>query len=129
MKEGKSSSRYSTRRHLTYQDSRIIRHIRLRLSVLFLLLGNLYVLDIAPSKDNIVELLIGGGDEVLDRTTLGAEGIDIFQRNRRLLRVDFVKSTDITNLALGYEVETLPEMVSTRNHSSEDDPRGLSRTL
>jgi hypothetical protein len=43
-----------------------------------LFLGNLDVLHIAPSKDNIVELLCGGGDEVFGGTTLGAEGIDIF---------------------------------------------------
>lgn len=71
-------NRLSTRRCLTHQDSRVIRHIRLGLSVLFLLLGNLDVFHITPSEDDVVELLSGGGDEVLGGTTLGAEGIDIF---------------------------------------------------
>jgi hypothetical protein len=93
---------------VTYQNSRIIWYIRLRLLVLFLFLSNLDVLDITSSKDDIAILGIGGRYEIFGWTTFGAERVDIFQGDSRLLRIDFVKGAYISNLALRYEVETLP---------------------
>ena len=61
-----------------YQNSRIIEHILLRLSVLLLFFSNLDVLDIGSAKNNVVELLGGSGDEVFGWTTFSAERVDIF---------------------------------------------------
>lgn len=93
---------------VTYQDGRIIWHARLRLAILFLVLGDLDVLDISPTKDDVIEFLAGGGYEVLDQTTFGTERIDVFEGDSGFLRIDFVERAQVTDLALGYEVETLP---------------------
>jgi hypothetical protein len=85
---------------LTYQDSRIIGHIWLRLNMFSLLLCNFDVLHIGSAKDYVVEFLSRSRDRVIESTILGAERVDILQGNGRLLRIDFVKGANITDLAL-----------------------------
>lgn len=105
----------------TYQNSRIIRHTRFRLLILFLFSRNFDVLHITSSKDNVVELLIRRRHEVLGWTAFGAKRENIFQCDSRLLRIDFEKSAQVTNLALRYEVEALSEECSQRQRSTFAD--------
>ena len=99
----------------TYQDSRVIGHAGLRMVVLFLVIGNLDVLHISPSKNDIIEFLARCGYEVLSLAPFGAKGIHVFKGDSRLLRIDVVELAKVADFALGNEVERLPlgEMVST----------------
>lgn len=99
--------RLSTKTRSTYQDGGIVGHTRLRMVVLFLVIGNLDVLDISPSKDDIIEFLARWRDEVLGLATLGAEGIHIFKGDGRLLLVDVVEPAGVTDIVIGDEVEKL----------------------
>ena len=84
-------------RGVAHQDCRVIQYILgFRLLVLFLFLGYLDVLDIAASKDNIVELLLRSWDEVIGFTSFGPKGENIFEGDGRLFWIDLMESTAIS---------------------------------
>ena len=66
----------------TDQDGWVIRNVRRRRRfVLSLVFGNFDILYISPSKDNIIELLLGGWDETVDLAIFRAEGKNVFKRD------------------------------------------------
>jgi hypothetical protein len=70
-------------REQTYQDGRVIGDVGRRLSFGFLVcVDNLDVLDVAPSEDDVFELLLRGRDEVAHFALFGAVREDILQSNR-----------------------------------------------
>ena len=64
--------------------------------VFFLFFSDLDVLDIAASKDNVVESLRRRRYEFVGLAVFCAEGVDIFEGYGRLFGIYFVKGTDIS---------------------------------
>jgi hypothetical protein len=80
------------RRLVTHQDGGIVGYTRRRwLLALLPLLCNFDVLHISPSEHNVVEFLLGGRDEVGGFSVFGAKGEDIFESDRRVFGVYFLK--------------------------------------
>lgn len=83
----------------TYADNgRVIRHSR-RLALLDArVVLDAEILYIASTKDNVLVDLVGRADLIIGTpfATFCSKGADIFQRHSRLVRVDFVENTNVT---------------------------------
>jgi len=66
------------------------------LSGLLCLFINLDILDVAASKDNVFEFLLGRRNVVCDLTIFSSKGKDILEGNGRLFRIDFVQRSNIS---------------------------------
>ena len=92
--------------------------------IFLLIIGDLDVLDIAATEDNVVESLMRRWDELLGLATFGTVGINIFKSDGRLFWIDLMQCTDVAgsgsellffitgcfkspNFTFRYEVEAL----------------------
>ena len=80
----------------THQYRRVVGWFRLSLRLCRLFV-ELDVLHITATEDNVLEFLGGGRYEFVDLSVFGAKGKHIFQRNCRLLWIDLVKGSDISD--------------------------------
>lgn len=79
----------------------------------FLLFIDLDVLDIAAAKDDILELLRRGRNELCDLSVFSAKREHIFKGNRRLFRIDLVQGSDISRKS----VSAVPPLVTVPQHT------------
>lgn len=61
----------------TYQNGRVVGHIRRRRGLGGFIFGDLDVFDITSAKDNEAVFVLGRRDEFCDGSIFGAKGIDI----------------------------------------------------
>ena len=75
----------------TDQNGRVIRNVLRRWwFILSLVFCNFNILHVSPSKDDIVESLLGRRDETVDLAIFRAEGVDIFKSDGRVFGIYFV---------------------------------------